>query len=629
MNWEVPTMQSKTSLFNGTLFKKNLKRFWPLWALTTFGAIMFPITYGLSISTRITMLEGKEALYEIASVPVPVTMFIYSIIVATVIWSYLYSPRSIGMFHSMPITRAGLFITNALSGLTIILIPYAAALLLGMIVLLTHGAFPAGGILVTIGVIIGEAVLFFGLATFIAFMVGHTAALPLLYVIFNFLAIALEYLFTNFVAGFSFGLNTTYKGALVFLSPLVNLLANVSTSVKSEYNYDLGHSVVLSVTLDHAPMVICYFVAGIVLLVLALLLYRTRKSESAGDVVAVGFLKPVLLYLFTAVVATLGGIILYEIFTYDLGSEYTRPLSMALCMCVAAAIGYYVGRMLLDRTVRVFKKKYLPGILVSMGCCFALCFILRYDLFGVQDYVPETSDIDRVEFTYGADKFMLHTGIDDEMISLIDDLHQSIVDDRTYILDHGYSQIENGNIAYYDVSFKYYLKSGKLVTRTYYVPIVDVRTDVAGTYDCLFKSIVNSTALRYMKIGADGSAKVTSTYIYYYNDSEREYVSLFNGEMLNGFTEALKKDIETTDVLGENVFRSDDTPVYYRVEFEIYVLNVSYTDNPADYEGYGTYYYASDYFYLATDMENTIAFMLENDLISEDELKACTMWDLY
>ena len=25
-------MQSKTSFFNGTLFRKNLTRFWPLWA---------------------------------------------------------------------------------------------------------------------------------------------------------------------------------------------------------------------------------------------------------------------------------------------------------------------------------------------------------------------------------------------------------------------------------------------------------------------------------------------------------------------------------------------------------------------------------------------------------------------
>ena len=33
MNWEVRTMRSGTSCFNGTLYRKTMARFWPLWAL--------------------------------------------------------------------------------------------------------------------------------------------------------------------------------------------------------------------------------------------------------------------------------------------------------------------------------------------------------------------------------------------------------------------------------------------------------------------------------------------------------------------------------------------------------------------------------------------------------------------
>ena len=33
MSWEVRTMRSKTSYFNGALMRKNLTRFWPLWAV--------------------------------------------------------------------------------------------------------------------------------------------------------------------------------------------------------------------------------------------------------------------------------------------------------------------------------------------------------------------------------------------------------------------------------------------------------------------------------------------------------------------------------------------------------------------------------------------------------------------
>ena len=43
MSWEVRTMQSKTSYFNATLFRKNLTRFWPLWGLASFVGALFPL----------------------------------------------------------------------------------------------------------------------------------------------------------------------------------------------------------------------------------------------------------------------------------------------------------------------------------------------------------------------------------------------------------------------------------------------------------------------------------------------------------------------------------------------------------------------------------------------------------
>ena len=36
-------MQSKTLCFNRTLFRKNLSRFWPLWAVPSFVGALFPL----------------------------------------------------------------------------------------------------------------------------------------------------------------------------------------------------------------------------------------------------------------------------------------------------------------------------------------------------------------------------------------------------------------------------------------------------------------------------------------------------------------------------------------------------------------------------------------------------------
>ena len=40
-------MRSKTSCFNGTLFRKNLSRYWPLWGLASFGGALFPLALGV------------------------------------------------------------------------------------------------------------------------------------------------------------------------------------------------------------------------------------------------------------------------------------------------------------------------------------------------------------------------------------------------------------------------------------------------------------------------------------------------------------------------------------------------------------------------------------------------------
>ena len=52
MSWEVRTMQSKTSCFNGTLFRKNLTRFWPLWGLASFIGALFPLAVLLDMVHR-------------------------------------------------------------------------------------------------------------------------------------------------------------------------------------------------------------------------------------------------------------------------------------------------------------------------------------------------------------------------------------------------------------------------------------------------------------------------------------------------------------------------------------------------------------------------------------------------
>ena len=129
-------MQSKTSFFNGTLFRKNLTRFWPLWGLASFLAALFPLALLVKVLRDGTYLalpgdpaapELTRIYYSVVGDAGPVLFLIYGALCALAVWSYLYSPRSVGLLHTLPIRREGLFLTSFLSGLAMVLLPCAAA----------------------------------------------------------------------------------------------------------------------------------------------------------------------------------------------------------------------------------------------------------------------------------------------------------------------------------------------------------------------------------------------------------------------------------------------------------------------------------------------------------------------
>ena len=388
-------MRSKTSCFNGTLFRKNLSRYWPLWGLASFGGAMFPLAMLLELLHNgfrfWSPLETRQAYYTVLSYGVPVISIVYAILCAMAVWSYLYNAHSVGMMHTLPIRREGLFVTNVLSGLTMMAIPYAVTGVLLVLVTMLFGGFEPVGVLVTVLGVMGESLFFFGLATFCAFIVGNVFMLPALYGLLNFIAVLTDFMVNLLAQGFCFGLNSSYSGTVEWLSPVVYLVQKISpnNSYETQWVTDrLGGqryetSVLTSVTLENGWLIAVYAAAGAALLGLAWLLYRRRRSESAGDVVAVGWMKPVFRYGCAAYSAILGGRLLYALLWDSFQSgRYFTVLPMILCMIAGGAIGYYAASMLLAKTPRVFKTTWKGMLAVALGCA-ALCGAMKCDLFGV------------------------------------------------------------------------------------------------------------------------------------------------------------------------------------------------------------------------------------------------------
>ena len=510
-------MRSKTSCFNSTLFKKNLSRYWPLWGLASFGGAMFPLAMLVNLLhdgfQLWSPLETRQAYYTVLSYGVPIISIVYAILCAMAVWSYLYNARSVGLMHTLPIRREGLFLTNLLSGLVMMAIPYAVTGVLTVLVTMLSGGFEPVGVLVTILGVAGESVFFFGLATFCAFIVGNVFMLPALYALFNFLAVLTDFTVNLLAQGFCFGLNSSYSGTVEWLSPVVYLMQKIypNNTYETQWVTDqLGGqryetSVPTSVTLENGWLIAVYAAVGVVLMVLAWLMYRRRRSESAGDVVAVGWMKPVFRYGWAGFSAILGGRLLYALFWESFqDSQYFTLLPMILCMIVGGAVGYYAASMLLAKTPRVFKTTWKGMLAVALGCA-ALCGAMKCDLFGVVRRGPALDGIKTLQIYAADSNYYLTPGQDDTLIEKVRALHQAIISDKDYALTAASAASEactdrEALYAYTTVRFTYTLNSGLKVERRYNLPLQKARMAQEGTYDYLLDQLINSPEMRQKRI---------------------------------------------------------------------------------------------------------------------------------
>lgn len=508
-------MRSKTSCFNKTLFLKNLTRFWPLWGGASFIGALFSLAllsqllrYGKD-SIASEPLEMTLGYYGILSGLVPIICLLYGLLCALAVWGYLYSARSVNLMHILPIRREGLFVTNFLSGYVMLLLPFAVTGGLCIVISAVFGLFEPVGVLVTILGVLGESFFYFSSATLAAFITGNIFAMPALYLLLHFLEAILDLLLSNFARGFIFGLSTNYTGFLEFLSPTVYLMRNVDADAQYQktiidYTGAYTHEL-LSVRLENAWLIAVYALAGAALLALAYALYRRRRSERAGEVVAVGWMRPFFRYGVAGLAALLGGQLIYGLFWED---AYFKAVPLAVCMLVAGAIGYYGASMLLAKTLRVFHRSWRGLALVAAGVA-VLCGCLRLDLFRAADRVPEISQIEKMEFYADSNTYIFYPGREDELLERVRRLHAAIAADRKYVLDFDREKFttledETPSWTWEYVSFTYTTHGGQTVHRNYSVPMTRERLGQSGAYDSLLDGLVNSQEMRLKRIHASG-----------------------------------------------------------------------------------------------------------------------------
>jgi ABC-2 type transport system permease protein len=486
MNWEVPIMQSKTSFFNGRIYRTTLARFWPLWG--AYAMIMFIITtlpmMGRYASENAQSLTTNQLLQNgwnagcIASV-------IMAAATAMCVFGYLYNARHTGMMAALPVKRGAMYTSVFAGGLTAML---ASDVLVFLTALLAEAGIDAVNmsyLLQWLAIIVMMNVTFYGFAAFCAMLTGSLAVLPLVYAVLEVVVYVVEQLVHGLLQLFVFGMSSG-SDALTFLSPPIKLIAmQPGTFVVGDTGIAFAY-----ITNGQWLLLGCYCAAGIAFAVLGLLLYRARRMETASDVVAVGVLRPVFKYCLAGGCALVLGLWLFNIIYGSSAPGVTEFCVLLLLMMAGAFIGYFAADMLMKKTFRVFSDNWKGYIIL---CCViaALMLCCRYDVTGYEKRVPDASSVESVTIQASGSSATL---TDSKDIAAAIELQQGIISRRDYY-ESGISDVsgagDNG-YGYIYATFSYALKSGGFISRSYDLLYTDKDFDTPGSDMMKLQALINT-----------------------------------------------------------------------------------------------------------------------------------------
>ena len=569
MSWEVQTMKSKISFFNAGLFKSTLRRFWPLWTIHFAGWLLFlPV---LTLMNNLGPNKSTDFIFAICESAVfasSVVAFIMAILAAMAVFSFMYSSRSTGLIASLPVRREAIFGSAWLGGVFAVLASNLVIALLTFLFSLdatinTALAFKAA--FTWLGVYSMQFILFYGIASLTAVMTGSIAVLPILYIIFNFLVVGMETIirldFSCLIWGMS---NSSFDCVLDFLSPLVYMLEKFTPVLKynTPYAYDtyglaLQTRECISFTFDYWLPSAIYCVVGLVFSATALMIFRRRRMESAGDVIAVRCMRPVFKYGVTVCSALCGGLLLYTVLFALFESRSASVFIMILSMIIFAFIGYFGAKMLLEKSFHVFRGSWVGFIVVCCLCAvFTLCCDL--DVCGIGAYVPKEGSIKSITV------YQRGPVEDPAIIENYRQLHEKIVSYKD----------EYEHIVYSDdtesIMFEYELKNGRTVSREYTLPMDDENVEryyeLANTPSLLLERFSPS-------IPAD--EEHCSQAILYIGDNQ--IIDLTPAQAIDFYRNALLPDIKAGHKVISRTY--DDIIATMYITFEQEIDNSRYYDS--------------------------------------------------
>lgn len=492
-------MKSRTSYSKLTTFKKDLTRFAPIWALYLIGAVLVineQFNYG-RVDTRASSIPDIIMVFGVVNL-------IYAGVCALMLYGDLYNTRMCYSLHALPQRRESWLVSHFGAGILYSLVPNLAIMGLMMARLGSYAS------LAPLWLLASEMqfLFFFGLASVAAMLTGNRLGMGLVYLGLNFVSLLVYWIIETVYLPQINGvlLNTTVFSLLcpaIQMTYFEYMEFQYVTTVSSYSENVTGVWEYCGCTNGWGYMAILAAL-GLVLMLVAVWLYRKRHLESAGDFVAFPKLKG---FMCVAMTLCAGGAMAY------VGEEIFND-SLYLWLAVGLVVGYFGSLMLLERRLKVFRKRSLLCFAVLMLLLIGSFVLVALDAFGIESWVPTASQVESVTVSNsvpttnyyfgGADIYYTTSSKvqvtleDQEDIQNIIDAHQSVLDWDGDI---------NGR---YRVTFTYKLKNGRTVIRTYMAATNSDSYRILSEYLYTTQNILGYTnwadyvaSMQYMDVGGE------------------------------------------------------------------------------------------------------------------------------
>jgi ABC-2 type transport system permease protein len=443
MKWGVLVMPLKTSWFNRQILMQGFRQVgWVGW-IYLFALLLFvPLHLVMIFSNENISYYGVENVLFANSIQF-FLIIVIPVLLAVFLFRFLHVKQSVDFMHSLPMSRSNLFHHYMIIGLFLLLLPIVVN---AFVILIVQQAMDLNAHFSTVDIVYWAvktlifSLFIFVFSVFIGMFTGmSTVQTALVYIFLLFpagIVVLFFYNFKTFLYGFPYDLYFSQK--IEKLSPITRILG-------------FGHNP-LTVT-----EWLTYLLLTILFYVVALFVYKKRKTEAATQPIVVQQLNPLFKYGVTFCTMMLGGVYFGET---QASFHWT-----IFGFVVGSIVGYLVAEMVLQKSWRVFGK--WKGYVVYAGVVFLLFIGLHFDITGFENKAPDVANVERVFFDessyyYLNENFERGYFQEPQNIDKVYAFHKQLIEDK--------KQWQYNTRNRQNVVFIYELKNGDRLARQYSIP---------------------------------------------------------------------------------------------------------------------------------------------------------------